>query len=75
MDIASYTLVVDFTKMGLGIGYATKEYIKDELDNNTLFELTTYPAIPPRYIGIATSKNNTPNFSTKKLIEIIQMDK
>ena len=28
--------------------------------------------IPSRYIGIALSKNHLPNFSTKKLIEIIK---
>lgn len=75
MEIASYALVVDFAKMGLGIGYATKEYIKEELENKKLFELKTFPSIPPRFIGIALNKNNTPNFSAKKLIEIIQMDK
>lgn len=28
MNLASYSLVTEFTKIGLGIGYATKEYIK-----------------------------------------------
>lgn len=71
IELASYSLVVEFSKIGFGIGYATKEYIKDEIKNKELFELNIKEKIPSRYIGIALSKNHIPNFSTKKLIEII----
>lgn len=71
IELASYSLVVDFSKIGLGIGYATKEYIKEEIKNKELYELKIKEKIPSRYIGIALSKNHVPNFSTKKLIEII----
>ena len=74
IELASYSLVVEFAKIGLGIGYVTKEYIKDELNNKKLFELKTKEKIPSRYIGIALSKNHLPNFGTKKLIEIIRKD-
>ena len=71
IELASYSLVVEFSKIGLGIGYAIKEYIKQEIKNKELFELRVKEKIPSRYIGIALSKNHVPNFSTKKLIEII----
>lgn len=71
MELASYTLVVEFAKIGLGIGYATKEYIKEELKNKELFELDLIEKIPPRSIGLAISKNHLPSFGAKKLIEII----
>lgn len=71
IELASYSLVVEFSKIGLGIGYATKEYIKDDIKNKKLYELNIKEKIPSRYIGIALSKNHVPNFSTKKLIEII----
>lgn len=71
IELASYTLVVEFSKIGLGIGYATKEYIKNELESQELFELNIKEKIPSRYVGIALAKNNIPCFSTKKLIEII----
>lgn len=72
IELASYSLVVEFAKFGLGIGYATKEYIKDDLKNEILFELKIKEKIPSRYIGLATSNKHSPNFSTKKLIEIIR---
>ena len=71
IELASYSLVVDFAKIGLGIGYVTKDYIMDEIKNEELFVLSLKEKIPSRYIGIATSTNHLPNFSTKKLIEII----
>lgn len=71
IELTSYTLVKEFARIGLGIGYVTKEYVKDELKNKDLFELKIKENIPSRYIGIAISKNHLPNFSTKKLIEII----
>lgn len=72
IELASYNLVVEFTKIGLGIGYATKEYITDDLRKGNLFELNLKEKIPSRYVGIALSRNHIPNFSTKKLIEIIK---
>ena len=75
IELSSYNLVVEFTKIGLGIGYATKEYLTKELENETLYILNIKEKIPTRYIGIATSKNHLPNFSTKKLIEIISNSK
>ena len=74
IELASYSLVVEFTKIGLGIGYVTKEYIKDAIKNKKLYEIKLKEKIPARYIGMAISKNHLPNFSTKKLIEIIKRD-
>ena len=71
IELASYSLVVEFAKIGLGIGYATKEYLTEELKNNEIKILDLEETIPGKYIGIATSTNHIPNFCTKKLIEII----
>lgn len=74
MELASYSLVVEFAKIGLGIGYVTKEYITKELEREELFELKIKESIPNKKIGIATSKTHLPSFSAKKLIEIIKKD-
>ena len=70
IELASYSLVVQFAKIGMGIGYATVEYIQNELDNKKLFKLDICD-IPSRFIAIGLCKNMVPNFSTKKLLEII----
>ena len=69
MEIVSYNLIMDFIKIGFGIGYATKEFIKEDLNNGDLYELNVTPKIPKRFIGAVTLKQTIPNFSVNKLIE------
>lgn len=75
IELTSYSLVVDLAKIGFGIGYVTKEYAKNLLDSELLYEIKTDIKIPSRYIGYVLSKNHIPSFSTKKLIEIINDNK
>lgn len=75
MELASYSLVDEFTKMGLGIGYLTKEFIKEELKNNTLFEVKTTPKIPKREIGIIYCENKLLSKSAKKFVELLEEKK
>lgn len=69
-EIVSYNLIMDFVKSGFGIGYATREFVKDDL-NKTLFEIKVTPKIPPRYIGVATLNKTIPNYSVKKLVDLM----
>ena len=74
IEIVSYNLVVEFIKAGFGIGYVTKEFVKEELKNNELYEIKVIPKIPTRDLGIITLKNNTLNYASSKFIEIIMND-
>lgn len=74
LELAGNNLVVLFTKLGFGVGYATKEFIKKELAEGELFILDIKEKMPKRKIGIAISKNHISNFSTKKLVELIKED-
>ena len=58
MEIASSNLLIEFVKIGYGIGVVTKEYVKKELQNKELFEIQVTPKIIPRDFGIITLKNN-----------------
>ncbi|MDY4545089.1 MAG: LysR family transcriptional regulator substrate-binding protein, partial [Bacilli bacterium] len=50
-------LLVELTKINLGVGATIKEFIKDELDKKTLVELPIEPKIPPRFmIMLSNSK-------------------
>ena len=71
IEIVSYGLVLEFTKIGLGIGYATKQFAQKEIDDGSLIEVKTLPKIPPRQIGIAVLNSEHISFATKKLISII----
>lgn len=58
MEIASSNLLIEFAKIGSGIGVVTKEYIQKELSNKELYELNVNPKIPPRDFGIISLKEN-----------------
>jgi len=77
IEIVSYNLVVEFIKAGFGVGYVTKEFIKEELEKGELYEIKVKPAIPTRDLGIITLKNNALNFASSKFIELItnELDK
>lgn len=70
-DIVSYALVKDFAKIGMGISYITKEFAKDELENELLFEIPIKEKIPERSLGIVLPKNTITSFATEKFIELI----
>ena len=71
MEIVSYNLIMEFVKIGFGIGYATKEFIKDELNAKSLYEIEIIPKVPKRSIGIVTLDKSIPNYSVKKLISLM----
>lgn len=70
-DIVSFSLVKEFAKIGMGISYITKEFAKDELENNILFEIPIKEKIPERGLGIVLPKNTISSFATQKFIDIL----
>lgn len=69
IELASYSLVHEFTKLGLGIGYLTKDFLKEELESGELFEIKTNPTIPSREIGLIYCNNKSLSNASKKFIE------
>ena len=74
LEVVSYNLIMDLVRAGFGIGYATKEFIKTELENNSLYEIDVIPSVPKRFIGIAIVDKKIPNYSVKKLIELMSKE-
>ncbi len=71
-ELASYTLVTEFIKSGIGIGLLTKEFIKEELSNGTLFEIKTNINIKNRHIGIIYLKNKPLNRCSKEFLNLLK---
>lgn len=69
MEIASSNLLIEFSKIGYGIGVVTKEYVKKELKNKELYELKVKPNIPKRDFGIITLKNNYLSMCCKEFLK------
>lgn len=71
LEVVSHNLIIDLIKAGFGIGFTTKEFILDELNNKSLYEIKVDNNILKRTIVIATMDKKEPNYSSKKLIEMI----
>ena len=71
LEVVSYSLIVDLIKSGFGIGYVTREFVKNELDNKSLYEIKTKKKAKKRSIVMVTMDKKEPNYSVKKLVEMI----
>lgn len=71
LEVVSYNLIIDLIKSGFGIGYATKEFVTDELNNKSLYEIKIEPTLNKREIVLATIEKKAPNYSSQKLIDMI----
>ena len=65
-----HSLLVEFVKENLGIGFATKQYIKDYLESGTLIEIDADFKIEKRCIN-CVYKNNK-NIKDNKFIELLK---
>lgn len=54
MEVASLSLVANFTKIGYGIGIATREFVKEELKKKEVFEINIKPELGVLEYGITT---------------------
>ena len=74
LEVSSTDLLVDFAKIGLGIGCVIKEFVQNELDNKTLVELPL-PVKPEKHtIGFAYKKTHYQSGSLQKFIDFYKGD-
>lgn len=74
-ELLTYSLVLDFVKNGLAIGFINKNHIKKELQNGDLYELKVNFEIPQREIGIAINPKKQNNKILKEFIEYFKKEK
>ncbi len=61
-----------FTKIGLGIGCVTKEFIDKEMINKDIFIVKLMESIPKRNIGLVTLKSVVLSYAGKKFLEYLK---
>ena len=69
IELDRHGLMLEFVKEGLGIGFATKQYIQPYLDSGELKELNIDFKIQKRYIKCVY--RNTKNDKVKKFIDLL----
>lgn len=53
LEVTNMDLLIEFSRIGLGIGCVIKEFVKDDLQNGNLIEIPLDVSIPRRVIGFA----------------------
>ena len=74
LEVNTMDLLIDFAKIGLGIGCVIKEFVQPELDSKTLIELPL-PVKPEKHtIGFAYKKTHYQSGSVQKFIDFYKGD-
>lgn len=71
IEVGSVDLLIEFARRGLGISYVTREFVANELEAGTLFEMKLDVSLPPSRVGIMTMRNLPLSSAAKHFIEMI----
>jgi DNA-binding transcriptional LysR family regulator len=71
IELGSIDLLVEFTRIGLGISCVVKDFIQDKLKRKELFEIKTTPPLPPRHIGIVALKKIPATAAVREFLKIV----
>lgn len=69
LEVSNMDLLIEFSKIGLGIGCVIKEFVQDELNNGTLVEIPLLTPISRREVGFAVTKLSPQNDSLVKFMD------
>jgi len=72
LEVSNMDLLIDFAKIGLGIGCVIKEFVQKELDSGELVELPLPSKIESRKIGFAYNKTTLQSGAVNKFIQFYQ---
>lgn len=71
IEISSMEFLVEFAKIGLGVSAVIKDFVKDELQEEELYEWETNPRLPKRSIGLLYKKGDSLSIASKTFINFM----
>lgn len=75
LEVSNMDLLIEFSKIGLGIGCVIREFVEKELADGTLKELPPLHALAKRTVGFAYNKTAVQNDSVKRFIQYYKGEK
>ena len=72
LEVNNMDLLIDFTRISMGVACVIKEFIIDELNDGTFLEIPLKKPVAPRKIGIATGKKSENEVSLMKFIDMLK---
>lgn len=71
IELDSTDLLIKFSKINLGVAFVIEEFVKNEIDNKTLFIKELNPTCPHRAIGMVKLKNIPLSHAASKFVDLI----
>lgn len=68
IEATTMDLLVDFAKIGLGIGCVIKQFVREELESGELIEVPLLINIPRRSVGFIYCRESLPSEAAKKFV-------
>nr|WP_155987977.1 LysR family transcriptional regulator [Gorillibacterium massiliense] len=72
IEVGSVELLIELARKGLGISYVTREFVKQELEEGSLFEIRLDIPLPPAQVGIMTTRNMPLSIAASEFIKMIR---
>ncbi len=72
IELESVDLLVELAKIGLGISFVAKDWIKKELANKEVFVVNIKERIPQRGLGVVTNNKVPVPVAARKFIELLE---
>ncbi len=57
IEVSNMDLLIEMSKIGLGIGCVIRDFVREDLQNGSLMEIPLNPPIPKREIGFAYNRD------------------
>ena len=73
MEIGSWDLMKRLVIRGMGVGVIPREYASRRLQDGTLFEVKTDPALPARSVGMVLAKNAPVPYALRRFIQLFDI--
>lgn len=74
IEVGSWDLMKRLVVKGMGVGVIPKEYAWRHLEEKTLFEVKTDPALPARSVGLLLPKNLPASFEVRAFAKLFDLD-
>jgi DNA-binding transcriptional LysR family regulator len=75
IELSNLDLLVELTKIGLGISFVVKEFVAEDLAKGNISIIPTKERIPNRTIGLLTPANNLPSKAAGRFMDFLIANK
>ena len=72
IEVTTMDLLIDFSKVGLGVGCVIREFVEKELEDGSLTELTPPYPLPKRTVGFAYNRLSAQSDSVKRFVQFFK---